>query len=158
MNWTMKETRKTALDGGRGLTDHADLDLWPSVSIHASHGSDPNTCKKSRLKVSQFERQSRNRRMDRQTDRGDCITSRAIAVGNNANAKWSGRREVAHFERGIEWRVTGWVLCGRRWGSAWRGAVVAVPSPPKISAWCILVHFCTNLGFPRPLTSTLTSE
>ena len=67
---------------GLGLTVTSDLDL----QSHESHGHDPCTRKRSRSKVSRFERQSGNRRTDGQTDEltdgGDCITSGANVVGN----------------------------------------------------------------------------
>jgi len=64
---------------GFGFGVWVDLDL----QSHKSYGHDPYTCKRSKSKVIRFKRQSGKRQTDGQTDRGDCITSRANAVGNN---------------------------------------------------------------------------
>jgi len=75
-------TRKLSSIEDRGQTDRV-LTLTCDLQFQSSanHGSHPHTCRRSRPKVSWFERQSGNRRTDGRTDGGDCITSRANAVG-----------------------------------------------------------------------------
>jgi len=60
---------KPALDpGSRADRPRLDFHLQPSVSIAAGHGRDPPTSKRSRPKVSWFERQRENRRTDGRTE------------------------------------------------------------------------------------------
>jgi len=78
------QTIKLSSFEDRGLTDHI-LILTCDFKFQspASHGTDPCTCKRSRPKVSR----SKDRvETDRQTYRGDCITSCTNALGNNATA------------------------------------------------------------------------
>ena len=73
---TVTSTRITALD--RGRTDRISLTHDLDLQSSASYDHDLLACKISRSTVSQFRRQSGNKR----TDRGECITSHANAVGN----------------------------------------------------------------------------
>ena len=101
---------KTAVD--RGQTDRISLTYDPDLQFPASYGHDLLMCKRST--VSWFRRWSGNKRMDRQTDEGDCITSHATAVSNqvdnliqNVLQKLSGRDAVLlGVQRGVEawWR------------------------------------------------------
>jgi len=70
------QTRKLSSIEDRGRTDRV-LTLTYDLQFQssASHGSDPHISKRSRPKVSRLERQSGNRRMDRQTDGGDCVVN-----------------------------------------------------------------------------------
>ena len=70
------KVRPTAL--ARPIT----LTLTYDLQSPAKYGHDLLTCKRSRSTVSQFRRQSENRRKDGQTDRDDYITALTNAVGN----------------------------------------------------------------------------